>query len=140
MRMQFWLLLGTVVCALSGCEPRSDRLAVSGKITLDDMPLSGASIRFTSIGERKIATGAMVENGEYHIPQEKGLPPGTYHLEIYAPDNDAPPIMMRNTPGGPGIPTAPERIPAEYNVDSDKTIEVTPEGDNEFNFEITTRP
>jgi hypothetical protein len=82
----------------------------------------------------------MVENGKFDIPQEKGLPPGRYHLEIYAPDNKAPPVMMRNVPGGPGIPTAPERIPAEYNTNSQKSIEVTPEGDNHFVFEITTPP
>jgi hypothetical protein len=108
-------------------------------VTLNGEPLDGGSIRFTSLGERKLATGALIKDGEYHIPQEKGLPPGTYHLEIYAPDNNSPPIIMRNVPGGPGIPTAPERIPAEFNVESQKTIEVTSDGDNHFVFEIVNR-
>ena len=133
-----FLALGLL--ALLGCGPRSDRLAISGSVKLDGTPLDGGSIRFTSLSaEKKLASGAMVQNGEYNIPQEKGLTPGTYHVEISAPDNAAPPIMVRATPGGPGIPTQPERIPPEYNVDSKQTIEVTADGDNHFDFDIVSR-
>ena len=85
-----------------------------------------------------MASGAMINNGAYHIPREKGLLPGTYHLEINAPDNAGPPVMARNTPGGPGIPVAAERIPPEYNINSNKTIEVTTDGDNHFVFDIVS--
>jgi hypothetical protein len=115
-----------------GCSPSNGRIAVDGKVTLDGEPLSGASILFTSLGEKKLASGAMVEKGEYQIPQAKGLLPGTYRVELSAPDTDAPPIMMG------GSPTAPERIPAEYNADSKKTIEVTADGDHHFVFEIVS--
>jgi hypothetical protein len=81
----------------------------------------------------------MIENGEYYIPQEKGLPPGTYHLEISAPDTTAPPVMARATPGGPGVPVAVERIPPDYNVNSKHQVEVTSEGENHFVFEIVSR-
>jgi hypothetical protein len=134
------LLAAIGLSTLAGCGPRSDRLEISGKVTLDGVPLSGGSIRFTSLGEKLAATGAMVENGQYNISAEKGLPPGTYHLEITAPDNDAPPIVYRNAPGEPGIPTQPERIPPEYNVNSQHTIEVTADGDNHFEFDIVSRP
>jgi hypothetical protein len=134
---QFGLLLAAAVLSLFGCGPRSDRLSVSGTVTLDGAPLDGGSITFTSMGGQKtLATGAVVENGEYHIPQEKGLRPGTYHVEINAPDDNAPPVMVRGTPGGPAIPVAPDRIPAEYNVNSKKTVEITPQGDNHFEFDI----
>jgi hypothetical protein len=128
------LLAAIGLLALAGCGPRSDRLAVSGTVTLNGEPLSGGSIHFTSLGEQKLASGAMIENGEYHIPQEKGLLPGEYHLEISAPDTDSPPVMIG------GSPTAPELIPPEYNVDSKKTIQVTTDGDNHFEFEIAVRP
>jgi hypothetical protein len=135
-----WLLLAALL-GVAGCGPRTDRLEIKGTVTLDGAPLDGGSIRLTSVGAEKLmAAGAMIQNGEYLIPQEKGLVPGTYHLEINAPDSDAPPIMMRATPGGPGIPVAPDRIPTEYNLKSDKTVEVTADGSNEFDFDIVSKP
>jgi hypothetical protein len=90
--------------------------------------------------EKLMAAGAMIRNGEFLIPQENGLLPGTYHVEINAPDADAPPAMERATPGGPGMLVAPDRIPAEYNVESEKTIEVTADGSNRFEFSIVSKP
>ncbi len=83
LRLKYALTITVVV--LSGCGPQSDRLAISGKITLNGAPLDSGSIRFTSVaGQKLFASGAVVENGEFDIPQEKGLPPGTYQLEISA--------------------------------------------------------
>lgn len=121
---------------LAGCGKHSDRLAVSGKITLNGEPLDGGSIQFTSLGEKKMGGGAMVNGGAYSIAADKGLLPGTYHLEIYAPDNAAKPIFYRPSPDSPGVRTQPERVPPEYNVNSKKTIEVKPDGDNHFDFDI----
>jgi len=87
-----------------------------------------------------MAAGAVVHDGAYQIPQEKGLLPGLYHLEIHAPDPGAPPIRVSATPGGPSIPVAPDRIPAEYNVKSDKTVQVAADGANEFDFAIVSKP
>jgi hypothetical protein len=133
-------LLALQLVALGGCGRRTDRMKVSGSVTLNGAPLDSGSIRFVSVGREKLmAAGATVLNGEFKIPKEKGLTPGTYHLEINAPDTKAPPVMVYATPGGPGIPTQPERIPAEYNVDSKKTIEVTADGPNHFEFAIIGR-
>jgi hypothetical protein len=132
--------LAALVVIATGCGQRGDRLAVSGIVTLDGAPLHSGSIRFTSKGgETLVASGAMIQDGAYHVPQEKGLLPGTYHVEINSPDREAPTVMARATPGGPGIPVAPDRIPAEYNSSSTKTIEVTPEGENEFDFNIDAK-
>ncbi len=126
-----------VVC---GCGPRSDKLPVSGEVKLDGVPLESGAIRLTSIGGEKVqATGAFVENGQFDIPQAKGLSPGTYHVEINSPNDDAPPIMDRATPGGPGIPTQPDRIPPEYNINSKQRVEVTADGENHFVFDIKAR-
>jgi hypothetical protein len=134
-RLQITLLVvGT--CISIGCGPHTDRLAVSGKVTLNGEPLDGGSIQFTSLGEKKMNGGAMINGGQYNIPQEKGLLPGTYHLEIYAPDNAAKPILYRSSPDSPGVMTQPERVPPEYNISSKKTIEVKPGGDNRFDFDI----
>jgi hypothetical protein len=130
-----------MLVVLGGCGPKSDRLAVSGKVTLNGAPLDIGSIRFTSVsGQKLFSSGAVIDSGEFHIPQEKGLPPGKYQLEISAPDTNAPPVVYRGAPGEPRLPpTAPERIPPEYNTSSKHTIEVTADGDNQFVFDIVNK-
>lgn len=123
----------------TGCGPSTDRLEISGNVTLDGAPLDSGSIRFTSLGEKQIASGAMIEQGEYYIPQEKGLTPGPYHVEITSPDVNAPPVMVPVGPGGRGVPTQPERIPPEWNADSTQRVEVSADGDNHFVFDIVSR-
>ena len=137
-RLIAFSMLGlAVVC---GCGPRSDKLPVSGEVKLDGVPLESGAIRLTSIGGEKVqATGAFIENGQFEVPQSKGLSPGTYHVEVNSPNEDAPPIMDRATPGGPGIPTQPDRIPPEYNINSKQRVEVTADGENHFVFDIKTR-
>jgi hypothetical protein len=123
------------VLVLIGCGPRSDRLAVSGNVSLDGAPLDSGSIRFSSVGgEKLVSSGAVIKEGAYHVPQEKGLLAGTYHVEITSPDTKAPPIKDTAS----GMLAAPERIPASYNVDSKRSIEVTSDGDNAFDFNIST--
>jgi hypothetical protein len=129
------------IVLMSGCGPRSDRLEVTGNVKLDGAPLDQGSIRFTSTGTEKLsASGATIANGEFHLPQEKGLPPGAYLVDISSPDTSAPLAVQKSPPGEPALPpTARERIPAEYNSDSKHTIDVTADGDNHFEFDIHSR-
>jgi hypothetical protein len=133
-------LILTGLTVLTGCGPRSDRLEVTGTVTLDGAPVDG-SIRLTSTGSEKLyASGAVIENGQFTVPQEKGLPPGTYVVEISSPDASAPPVRARTAPGEPAMPAlAPERIPPEYSTEGKHTIDVTADGDNHFTFDIKTR-
>jgi hypothetical protein len=124
--------------AIAGCQPRTNRLPVSGAITLNGQPLDGATIRFTSIDGVKSANGALVQAGRFQIPKAKGLLPGKYHVEINAPDDKAPQVLVGAGPGQPGIRTAPERVPDEYNIKSKQTIEVKTGGDNNFTFDIVS--
>jgi hypothetical protein len=124
------LLLVTAFAAVPGCGAKTDRLPISGKVTLDGAPLDGGTIRFTSIGTAKLmATGASIVAGEFQIPGDKGLPPGTYGLEISAAAPNPP----------PGALTAPELIPAEYNSNSQHKIEIKADADNYFTFDILSR-
>lgn len=132
-------LLASLGASFVGCGPRTDRLAIGGSVSLDGTPLDKGTIRFTTKGEGRLqTTGAMIQAGTYEIPAEKGLLPGTYHVELNSPDNDAKPVIVRAQPGGPGIPVAPDRIPPEYNVESDKSIEVMSDGENRFDFTIVS--
>lgn len=125
---------------LIGCGPRSDRLAITGKVTLDGVPLDRGSIRLTSLGDQKLSvSGALIQDGRFSISEEKGLRPGSYRVQINSPDLKAPPVMAPETPSGPSFPVPPERIPAEYNADSKQTVEVATDRDNYFEFDIVTR-
>jgi hypothetical protein len=139
-RLVLSVVVAAVAIILTGCGPRSDRLEISGNVTLDGTPLDGGSIRFTSMGGTQIASGASIQQGEYHIPQEKGLTPGKYHVEITSPDAKAKPVMVPVGPRGQGMPVQPERIPPQYNVNSKQTVEVSADGDNHFTFDIKSRP
>jgi hypothetical protein len=81
----------------------------------------------------------MIRNGRYNVPREHGLLPGTYHVEISSADSAAPPVMIRAHPGERGIPVQPERIPPDYNVESEKSVEVLADKNNQFDFDILTR-
>jgi hypothetical protein len=129
-----------ILAPILGCGPKGDRLAVDGVVTLNGTPLDSGSIRFTTAGTGKLfATGAMINDGEYHIPQAKGLPPGTYRVEINSPDTKAPLVAVRIAPGGPlSPPIAPDRIPVEYNTNSKQSVELSASKDNRFEFDIVT--
>jgi hypothetical protein len=92
------------------------------------------------MGGKQIASGASIQQGAYYIPQEKGLTPGQYHVEITAPDVKAKPVMVPVGPGGRGMPVQPDRIPPQYNINSKETVDVTVDGDNHFTFDIKSRP
>jgi hypothetical protein len=92
------------------------------------------------MGGKQIASGASIQQGEYHIPQEKGLTPGKYHVEITSPDVNAKPVRVPVGPGGRTMPVQPDRIPPEYNINSKEAVEVSVDGDNHFTFDIKSRP
>ncbi|BBO31236.1 hypothetical protein [Lacipirellula parvula] len=131
------LVIALVVAA--GCGPKTDRLPISGTVTLDGAPLDSGSIRFNSRpGEKLQSAGAMIHDGAYEIPAEQGLLPGIYIVEMSSPDTKAPPIMVGGDDGSPKFPVAPDRIPPEFNSGGGKTIELSRDGDAKFNFEVTS--
>jgi hypothetical protein len=139
-RAQNFAFVAAIAVLVPGCAKRTDRLQVSGQVILDGTPLESGSIRFTATNREKfMAAGAMIKDGAYKIPRDKGLVPGTYQVEISAPDDKSPLTM---TPVGNGRSTlvARERIPPEYNTNSTQKIEVTADGDNKFEFNIASKP
>ena len=109
-------------------------------MSLNGTPLDSGAIRFSSVaGQKLYASGTGIKDGEFNIPQDKGLPPGKYVVEINSADTKAPPVSVRLAPGQPlSPPTAPDRIPPEYNTESKHTVEVSPAEKNHFAFDIVT--
>jgi hypothetical protein len=136
-----WIICATIFfAACIGCGPHSDRLAVTGEVKLNGTPLDKGAIRFTSItttNGKMYASGAVIKNGEFSIPQEKGLPPGSYRVEINSPDTKAPLVSVRLAPGQPlSPPTAPDRIPPDFNTESNHTVDVRTSEKNHFAFRV----
>lgn len=127
-----------IVMAVAGCGRNPlGRLAISGKVTLNGQPLEQGTIAFEPTNRKTgVASGSNIVDGSYAIPAEKGLPPGKYIVRIYSavrpktgPSGDAP-------GGADGMGPAVQIIPPEYNTRSEKSVEVTSKGPNEFTFEV----
>lgn len=119
---------------LTGCSDKNplNRQAVSGKVTLAGAPLDSGSIEFHPAGSTGTLSGAVVTNGSYSIAEEQGLPEGEYIVRISAADGEAEPEEMP----GESNKLAVERIPPEFNVDSQVKIQVQAGQPNTFDFDI----
>ncbi|MEW4564277.1 carboxypeptidase regulatory-like domain-containing protein [Bremerella sp. JC770] len=124
------LLIGLLMLApLSGCGKESNVLPVTGKVTLDGKPLVGATVNFTPVDgpQRTTARGTIDEAGQYELrltSQQKGALLGKHLVQIrFAPTGD-------NTT---------MKIPAKFNRKSELYAEVTREGTNSFDFDLTSR-
>src|SRR4051794_27321646 len=67
----------------AGCSgDSSGRHAISGTVKLDGAPLEKGNISFQPVEGGLTSSGAVISQGEYSIPRDKGLPAGKYRVEI----------------------------------------------------------
>jgi hypothetical protein len=129
-----------LVMLLIGCGKASDgRMEISGTVTLEGGALDEGVIEFLPLAASDRAaptsqSGAVITEGAYKIPREKGLFAGTYKVLITAGDGKTP--VDGELPGPTGNIVSVDRIPPEYNVDSKQQVQVTPEGPNVFDYII----
>lgn len=134
-----WLLALVGICLLGapGCAKKNTtgRQRISGKVTLKGAPLDQGSIQFMPAeAGGQFGGGGVIANGEYTIPEAQGLPVGRYKVLISSGEA-GPEVKEGEMPGESG-PPAEDRIPPEYNVNSDKFIDVATGKENVFNFDI----
>ncbi len=118
--------------ALPGCgsdgPPQPERYPVSGTVTLDGKPLETGTIYF-----KTVATGG-IDGMEIHGGQFSGdAEAGERRVEISS---------MRTIiadMGGMQSEAQVNDIPPRYNSESNVTVNVTPEGPNDFTFEVTSK-
>ncbi|MEO0477050.1 MAG: hypothetical protein AAF085_13925 [Planctomycetota bacterium] len=128
-----------VLTACIGCGPTTDRLRIRGEVRLDGQPVEVGSISFKAADpELVLAAGAMIREGAFDVPRDKGLPPGVYLISISSPDRDGPKVPYSAGPGRPTIMMTRDRIPASYNLESEHTIELAAGEKNFFEFDIQT--
>lgn len=125
------LLLLAVGC---GKTDPLNRQAVSGKITLNGEPLKAGTIEFAPV-ENGTSSGASISQGEYSIPQPKGLPVGEYIVRISATNAEEQPIEVP----GESNKIAKELIPNTYNTKSTLRFRVEDNTDNVFDLNVETK-
>jgi hypothetical protein len=115
---------------------------VSGRITMDNLPLAGAKIGFQPMAsEGGIATpgpgsiGETDDDGNYSLKvigqSREGAVIGTHRIEINKFDR---PIDSSDDRGRRNL------VPARYNLKTILTFPVPPEGTTEANFSLTGNP
>lgn len=132
------LLLVFAVLPISGCGMNEDgRREISGSVKLKGQPLNEGVIEFHPLSTANGATksGSVISNGEFTIPPESGLVPGKYKVLITAGDGRTP-ADSDELPGPTGNFVSKDRIPPEYNVNSNQEVEVKLEGPNVFQYDI----
>ena len=124
-----------------GCGPGNPlgRKAVSGKITLNGVPLKSGNIEFAPQAADGVGSGATITDGVYSIVTDKGLPEGKYTVRIFAAKPRGAESQANLPPGPRTTPAGVDLIPPEYNTRSRQVAEVTADGSNEFDFDIVTR-
>lgn len=116
------------------------RRAVSGTVTLDGKPLEKGAISFDPevVPKDPVSVGAIIEGGSYEIAAEQGPTPGTYRVSIRA-GGPGEAEASEDAPGMPPRRAAPDPIPARYNARTTLRAEVTADGPNTFDFELTSK-
>jgi hypothetical protein len=123
-----------VLLISTGCGGQVRR-AVAGTVTLDGQPLDQAVVQFVPLDAGGRKTGAPIAAGRYAVPQDVGLLPGRYRVEIA----DDPPIDPTMRPDQVRQ-QARRRLPVSYSTSSPLTVEVAANGSPDFDFELASKP
>ena len=123
-------LLLPLLFLLSGCggSKTGGRLPISGTVTFKGQSLAQGSIEFMPEQGGVSQAGAMIADGKFSIPADKGLVPGNYTVRISSLEQVAP-----REPGGTEGPQPKELIPAKYNIKTTLKKEVK-QGATTFDF------
>ena len=110
--------------ALGCSEPNPlGRRPIHGQVTFQGKSVDYGSIQFSPDDpDHGVSSGAMIENGSYHMKLAQGLPPGSYHVMISSPDRAN--VAKVEGPPGDERSLAVERIPTKYNLKTTLKIEV----------------
>jgi hypothetical protein len=122
--------LAVFVYGTAGCTQGPNYYPVSGTVKLDSKPLEHGDIIFVDISGRYGPDPGKIEDGRFHFKAKAGKK----RVEISASK-----IFVGGAKGAGGEPVPEEFLSAEYNTKSTLTGEVTPDGPNEFEFNLHGR-
>ena len=127
------------LCALlAGCGSSKysgeERFPLEGNVTLDGQPIDLGSISFIPEGEGKgRASGGVITDGKYAVPEEKGANVGTYRVEIHWLKRTG--RQLRDPESGEMYDERHEALPEKFHTKSELTAEV-PLPENRHDFQL----
>jgi hypothetical protein len=138
--MRNHLLVAALVLFAVGCG--SGNIApVSGRIMLDNKPLANATVLFQPLSSENFpgpsSAGKTNEQGEFTLQlatsNVRGARVGKHKVVITAYEGDG---AIPSSSGGGLVPKG--LVPRCYNVDSELTFDVPPEGSTSADFDLKT--
>lgn len=131
----------SMVAAVCGCGSGSPqgRKAVSGKVTLDGVPIQQGSIQFQPTEKGGMVAGAMITDGAYKIPADKGPAAGKYKVVISAPEGGSTGLGPDGMPGAAPPKPPKDLVPANFNSQTTLTETVGDKSSYEFNYELKSK-
>lgn len=126
-----WGLFLFLLLFLTGCSVVNDRRRVTGKVTVDGMPLELGAISFAPVDEfDATGSGATVRDGVFELPAARGLRPGQYTVEVLAYRETG------RTFTDPQMGQSPELEKLQFEQ-TDLEVTVQQDGPNHFEFALT---
>ncbi|WP_337175059.1 hypothetical protein [Paludisphaera sp.] len=117
-----------ICLGIAGCNESGDgrnRVAVSGKVTVEGEPLAKGSVTFRPEGDGAEATG-VVENGAFTISAADGPTPGKYKVSAIEATERAEGDKLNN------FSIQPQEKPSRTTIGGPLDAEVKAEGENVF--------
>jgi hypothetical protein len=134
-------LLGCLICwwlaASGGCgNTGSSGVAVSGRVTVDAVPVENGTISFSPTdGASGPTAGASIENGVYSISGDQGPAKGMNLVAIYGGRKTGKQVRSRR---GALVDQVISVVPERYNNQSTLKRELKP-GKNVLDFELSSK-
>jgi hypothetical protein len=129
--------LGTalVLVACVGCGPGLNKSAIKGTVKFKKgQVIDRGMIEFSPVDPKSgNQSGALISDGTYNIPQDKGLRPGKYIVRISAPSGL---LSGQGAPGSGKMELPTERVSEIYNAKSKLEVDVKQESLQTFDFEV----
>jgi len=123
------LVFFLVLPSLVGCGHRGPKVfPVSGTVTVDRQPLADGLIYFKTV-QTGVAESFPIKDGAFEGQAQEG----ERRIEIYSYRT-----KVENFSGMKGE-VKENLIPNRYNLESNLTAKVTPNGPNQFTFELTKK-
>ena len=102
---------GCLLLVLVGCGSGTKLAGVVGTVALNGQPVESGVISFipAQAGGDQVAVGTPIAKGTYELAAQRGLPPGTYRVEIRWPRPTG--RTLPSPPGSDPIVETSEAIP-----------------------------
>jgi hypothetical protein len=128
-----FLALCALLAGCSGSKYKGDkRYPLAGEVTFDGQPVDVGSISFIPVGQGR-ASGGVITDGKYAVPEEKGATAGTYRVQVSWLKKTG--RQLRDPESGEMYDERREALPDKLRSSSELTVEV-PLPENRHDFKL----